>query len=44
MLFRSPPAVRRPAQEAGAQTEEVLLELGCSWEEIARWKEAGIIA
>jgi crotonobetainyl-CoA:carnitine CoA-transferase CaiB-like acyl-CoA transferase len=39
-----PPAVRRPAQEAGAQTEEVLLELGCSWEEIARWKEAGIIA
>ncbi len=39
-----PPVVRRPAQEAGAQTEEVLLELGCSWEEIARWKEAGIIA
>jgi len=39
-----PPAVRRPAQEAGAQTEEVLLELGCSWEEIARWKEAGVIA
>src|SRR5213596_2263744 len=39
-----PPAVRRPAQEAGAQTEEVLLELGCSWEEIARWKEAEIIA
>src|SRR5206468_2837249 len=28
-----PPVVRRPAQEAGAQTEEVLLELGCSWEE-----------
>jgi crotonobetainyl-CoA:carnitine CoA-transferase CaiB-like acyl-CoA transferase len=39
-----PPTVRRSAQEAGAQTEEVLLELGCSWEEIARWKEAGIIA
>src|SRR5213593_1252702 len=32
-----PPVVRRPAQDAGAQTEEVLLELGCTWEEIARW-------
>ena len=40
----APPEVRRPAQEAGAQTEEVLLELGCSWEEIARWKEAGVVS
>jgi crotonobetainyl-CoA:carnitine CoA-transferase CaiB-like acyl-CoA transferase len=39
-----PPVVRRAAQDAGAQTEEVLLELGCSWEDIARWKEAGVVS
>jgi crotonobetainyl-CoA:carnitine CoA-transferase CaiB-like acyl-CoA transferase len=39
-----PPTVRWPAQDAGAQTEEVLLELGCSWDDIARWKEAGAIS
>ena len=39
-----PPVVRRGAQEAGAHTEEVLLELGCSWEEIARWKESGVVS
>jgi crotonobetainyl-CoA:carnitine CoA-transferase CaiB-like acyl-CoA transferase len=39
-----PPVVRSPACDAGAHTEEVLLEHGCSWEDIARWKEAGVIA
>ena len=39
-----PPSIQRPAQDAGAQSEEVLLELGCSWEEIGRWKDAGVIA
>src|SRR5438046_1970067 len=39
-----PPVVRRPAQDAGAQTEEVLPELGCTWAEIARWKESGVVA
>jgi crotonobetainyl-CoA:carnitine CoA-transferase CaiB-like acyl-CoA transferase len=39
-----PPHVTRPAQDAGAQTEEVLLELGATWEEIGAWKEAGVIA
>ena len=40
----TPPTVRWPAQETGAATEEVLKELGCSWEEIARWKDAGVIS
>jgi crotonobetainyl-CoA:carnitine CoA-transferase CaiB-like acyl-CoA transferase len=39
-----PPAVARGAQDAGAQTEEVLLELGCTWDEIGRWKGAGVVA
>jgi crotonobetainyl-CoA:carnitine CoA-transferase CaiB-like acyl-CoA transferase len=38
------PTVRRPASELGAQTEEVLLEIGYSWEEIAQQKEAGVIS
>jgi hypothetical protein len=33
-----------PAQDAGAQTEEVLLELDCSWDDIGRWKDAGVIS
>ena len=40
----TPPTVARGAQDAGAQTEEVLLELGYGWEDIATWKERGIIA
>ncbi len=32
-----------PAPEAGQHTEAVLLELGYSWEEIARLKERGVI-
>jgi crotonobetainyl-CoA:carnitine CoA-transferase CaiB-like acyl-CoA transferase len=39
-----PPAVRTPACDAGAHTEEVLLEHGCSWDDLARWKDAGVIA
>jgi crotonobetainyl-CoA:carnitine CoA-transferase CaiB-like acyl-CoA transferase len=39
-----PPAVTRAAQEAGAQTEDVLLELGCSWDDIARLKETGVVS
>jgi crotonobetainyl-CoA:carnitine CoA-transferase CaiB-like acyl-CoA transferase len=34
---------RRPAAEIGAHTEEVLLEAGYSWDDIARLKEAGAI-
>ncbi|HWP64771.1 MAG TPA: CoA transferase [Candidatus Limnocylindria bacterium] len=39
-----PPHIERPAQECGAQTEEVLLELGLGWDEIAALKEAGAVA
>jgi crotonobetainyl-CoA:carnitine CoA-transferase CaiB-like acyl-CoA transferase len=35
------PEVRRAAVELGADTEQVLLELGYSWEEIAQLKDAG---
>jgi len=38
-----PPAVRSAACDAGAHTEEVLLEHGCSWEDLERWKQAGVI-
>jgi len=37
------PEVRRPAADVGAHTEEVLLEVGYSWEEIAALKEQGAI-
>lgn len=40
----APPEIRRPAQDAGAQTEEVLRELGCSWDDITAWKDAGVIS
>jgi crotonobetainyl-CoA:carnitine CoA-transferase CaiB-like acyl-CoA transferase len=39
-----PPTVRMPAPEAGMHTEEVLLEHGCGWEALARWKEGGVIS
>jgi len=39
-----PPSIERPAQDCGAQTEDVLLELGFGWDEIAGLKEAGAIA
>ena len=34
----------RPAPDLGQHTEEVLLELGLSWEEIGTAKEAGAIS
>ncbi len=38
----TPPALR-PAPEMGQHTEEVLLALGMSWEELAKLKDAGAI-
>ena len=38
----APPTLRR-APEHGEHTEEVLLEMGISWEEIAAYKESAAI-
>ncbi len=42
-LSRTPATVRLPAPEVGQHTEEVLLEFGYDWEQIARLKECGAI-
>jgi len=43
-LSKAPSKVRMPAPELGQHTEEVLLEYGYTWEDIARFKEQGVIA
>jgi len=43
-LSNTPASVQRPAPEFGQHTEEVLLEYGYSWEDIAQFKEQGVIA
>ena len=43
-LSKTPATVRTPAPEFSQHTEEVLLELGYTWEDIAQFKEQGIIA
>jgi crotonobetainyl-CoA:carnitine CoA-transferase CaiB-like acyl-CoA transferase len=40
----TPATYRMPAPEFGQHTEEVLLEYGYSWEDIARFKESRVIA
>lgn len=42
-LSKTPGALRRPAPKHGQHTEEVLLELGYSWDEIIALKEQGVI-
>ena len=44
MLSETPATMRMAAPELGQHTEEVLLEYGYTWEDIARLKEQGIIA
>ena len=44
MLSETPATIRMTATEFGQHTEEVLLEYGYTWEDIARFKEQGIIA
>ncbi len=43
-LSETPATIRVPAPEFSQHTEEVLLELGYTWEDIARLKENGTIA
>jgi len=42
-LSETPADIRMPAPEFGQHTEELLLEQGYSWEEIASFKEQGVI-
>jgi len=43
-MSRTPAAIRRRAPEFSEHTEEVLLEMGYSWDDIAQFKARGIIA
>jgi crotonobetainyl-CoA:carnitine CoA-transferase CaiB-like acyl-CoA transferase len=42
-LSATPGSIRSPAPEFGQHTEEVLLETGLSWDEIAALREQGVI-
>ena len=42
-LSKAPAEVKSPAPEMGQHTEEVLLENGYTWEDIARFKDDGVI-
>jgi crotonobetainyl-CoA:carnitine CoA-transferase CaiB-like acyl-CoA transferase len=42
-LSRTPARVETPLPEAGAHTDEVLREIGCSADEIARWRAAKVV-
>jgi crotonobetainyl-CoA:carnitine CoA-transferase CaiB-like acyl-CoA transferase len=43
-LSRTPATIRKRAPEFGEHTEEILLELGYGWDDIARFKQEGVIA
>jgi crotonobetainyl-CoA:carnitine CoA-transferase CaiB-like acyl-CoA transferase len=43
-LGKTPAAIRIPGPEFSQHTEEILLELGYTWEDIDRFKELKIIA
>jgi crotonobetainyl-CoA:carnitine CoA-transferase CaiB-like acyl-CoA transferase len=40
---RTPVRTQGPPPELGQHTEEVLLEFGYGWEDLARWREAGVV-
>jgi crotonobetainyl-CoA:carnitine CoA-transferase CaiB-like acyl-CoA transferase len=43
-LSKMPSSIRKTAPQSGQHTEEVLLENGYTWDDIARFKEQGLIA
>ncbi len=43
-LSDTPSTTRLPAPEFSQHTEEILLEMGYSWEDIARFKDNGVVA
>jgi len=43
-LSKTPASIRMPAPEFGQHTEEVLLEYGYTWEDIAQFKQEGVIS
>jgi crotonobetainyl-CoA:carnitine CoA-transferase CaiB-like acyl-CoA transferase len=44
IIFNETPITSRtPAPDLGQHSEEILLELGYSWEDISRFKERGVI-
>jgi crotonobetainyl-CoA:carnitine CoA-transferase CaiB-like acyl-CoA transferase len=42
-FYQNPASIRTPAPEIGQHNEEILLELGYSWDDIAQLKEQGVI-
>ena len=42
-FHQKPAQIKTTAPEIGQNTEEILLDIGCGWEEIARLKEQGVI-
>jgi crotonobetainyl-CoA:carnitine CoA-transferase CaiB-like acyl-CoA transferase len=42
-LSQTPAAIRTPVSEFGEHIEEVLLQLGYSWEDIGQFREMGVI-
>ena len=44
LQFDETPPSLRPAPDLGQHTEEILLELGMSWEDLSKYKEAGAIS
>jgi crotonobetainyl-CoA:carnitine CoA-transferase CaiB-like acyl-CoA transferase len=44
LQFDETPATLRPAPDLGQHTEEVLLELGLTWDDLAKYKESGAIS
>ncbi len=42
-MSETPPSVRMPAPEMGQHTEDVLLELGYTWEDIGRFRDEEVI-